>query len=505
MATISINQRVLFGVKIKQLRQQLQLSFAELSEKSGMSISYLNEIEKGKKYPKDDKIQALAKALGTSFDYLTSEKLPKRLEPLGDLLNSNFLNELPLHLFGIDLSKIVDIIANAPTRVGAFIAALIDIAHKYELQQENFYFAALRAYQRLYDNYFEEWEQQVDNFARQYRISAKDTVSLERLYAILEEEFGCVVDKNILGDYPELRQMRSVYLPEENKLLVNSKLSPTQERFMLGKELAFQYLKIKDRILSSAVLRVRSFDEALHNFKASYFSVALLINREALASDLRRLFQQSAWDPQAFIRIMQKYEASPEMFLQRLTNILPRYFGMNDLFFWRFNNSIGQDHYVLTKELQLRRGQQLYGNEARGHYCRRWSALHTLQDLYVQQEQGDYQQPIASIQRSQYMDSGADYLCITLARPGHPTPNTNVSVTIGLAINEQLKRHIRFWESPNIPIRQVNQICERCAAQNCKERAAPPSILDKIAEQNGVLATLDALTHKKVEEDKLVE
>lgn len=499
MANISINQRILFGVKIKQLRQQQEFSFADLSEKSGMSISYLNEIEKGKKYPKDDKIHSLAQALDTSFDYLVSDKLPKRLEPLGDLLNSNFLSELPLHLFGIDLSKVVDIIANAPTRVGAFIAALIDIAHKYELHQENFYFAALRAYQRLYDNYFEEWEQQVDNFARQHRINAGETASLERLYSILEEDFNCEIDRKSLADYPDLRQMRSVYLPDNNKLLVNSNLTPTQERFMLGKELAFQHLKIKDRILSSAVLRLRSFDEALNNFRASYFSVALLINRESLATDLRRFFQQSAWDPKAFMRIMQKYEASPEMFLQRLTNILPRYFEMNDLFFWRFNNSIGQDHYVLTKELQLRRGQQLYGNESKGHYCRRWSALHALQDLYSQQEKGDYQQPIASIQRSQYMNSDADYLCITLARPGHPTPNTNVSVTIGLAVNDTLKRHVRFWESPNIPIKQVNQICERCPAKHCKERVMAPTILEQEAKTNNILATLDQLTKQKSE------
>ena len=57
------NQKIIFGLKVKQLRTELKLSFEDLSKKSGISMSYLNEIEKGKKYPKADKIEILAKYL----------------------------------------------------------------------------------------------------------------------------------------------------------------------------------------------------------------------------------------------------------------------------------------------------------------------------------------------------------------------------------------------------------------------------------------------------------
>ena len=57
------HQRIIFGLKVKQLRQDKGLSFAELAKATGMSVSYLNEIEKGKKFPKDDKVAALALAL----------------------------------------------------------------------------------------------------------------------------------------------------------------------------------------------------------------------------------------------------------------------------------------------------------------------------------------------------------------------------------------------------------------------------------------------------------
>ena len=87
--------RLIFGLKVKELRKQRGYSFAELSKRCGLSVSYLNEIEKGKKYPKTDKILSLAEALDVTYDQLVSLKLSKRLSPIADLLQSNFLQELP--------------------------------------------------------------------------------------------------------------------------------------------------------------------------------------------------------------------------------------------------------------------------------------------------------------------------------------------------------------------------------------------------------------------------
>ena len=46
MSVKSPNDRILFGLKVKQLRGKKSLSFAELSKRTGISVSYLNEIEK---------------------------------------------------------------------------------------------------------------------------------------------------------------------------------------------------------------------------------------------------------------------------------------------------------------------------------------------------------------------------------------------------------------------------------------------------------------------------
>jgi transcriptional regulator with XRE-family HTH domain len=482
----SQNTKIIFGLKVKQLRKEQNLSFQDLKELSGLSVSYLNEIEKGKKYPRADKIEALATALKTTYDELTSQKLSKNLLPLSNLLDSNILHELPFDLFGIDAAKVVEIIANAPTKVGAFISALMEISSKYELQQENFYFAALRSYQELHENYFEELEEQVDKFVAEFRISTNGNVSFDSLARILQKKYRYKIDTDAFRNEPELQIMRSISIPNKKKLLVNYELTDTQRAFQMGKELAFNYLKLKDRIHTSSFLKVGSFDQVLNNFKAAYFSVALLINRDSLVNDLRQFFKLNRWNSTALFAILDKYQASPEMFLHRMAGVLPKFFGIDDLFFLRVNTEIGSDKFYISKELHLNQRQRPHGNEIEEHYCRRWVSLWLLNDLKKLQDAGRYQKPLINVQRSKYFGTDDEYFCITIARPGHPTPNTNISVTLGLLINDKLKETIRFWEDDNIPVKWVNNTCERCSVEDCEERSRPPIIVERLEKQDNL-------------------
>ncbi|PCH75741.1 MAG: DNA-binding protein, partial [Flavobacteriaceae bacterium] len=106
--------RIIFGLKLKQIRTERNLSLFGLSKLSKISKSYLNEIEKGKKYPKTDKIAILSNCLEVPYDDMVSLKLDKNLAPLGEILQSNILKEIPLDLFGIQESDLIDIISNAP-------------------------------------------------------------------------------------------------------------------------------------------------------------------------------------------------------------------------------------------------------------------------------------------------------------------------------------------------------------------------------------------------------
>jgi transcriptional regulator with XRE-family HTH domain len=49
---------------MKRHRTLLGISQMELAERSGLSVGYVGEIEMGRKYPSDKKLEAIAKALG---------------------------------------------------------------------------------------------------------------------------------------------------------------------------------------------------------------------------------------------------------------------------------------------------------------------------------------------------------------------------------------------------------------------------------------------------------
>jgi hypothetical protein len=479
MSTKAQNERILFGLKVKQLRQHLNLSFADLSEKAGMSVSYLNEIEKGKKYPKGEKIQTLAKALQVSPTTLTSYEADEGLATVHDLLQSNFLNELPLERFGIDLAKVVEIIAGAPSRVGAFISTLLELSRNYALHQEHFYFGALRSYLELNNNFFEEIEQAVDRFITEHRIPAHRPLSGEVLRNILEEKYDYLIHENGLDRYPELQGLRALYVPKRKELLLSGGLSPIQRAFEYGKELGFQYLHIKERAYTSSILRGRTFEEVLNHSQAIYFSVALHLPLQAIVQDLQQFFQHQTWDGSAFQQLMRKYEATPEMFYHRLTNILPGFFGIRKMFFLRFVHDPIQNTFEVDKELHLNHKHHPHGNGLYEHYCRRWVSIGLLEELHQLKERGKPSDLLVKAQMSRYYNTSDEYLCITVARPSYPSPNKNVSVTIGLLIDEELRSKIHFLDDVAIPSREVHTTCERCAIENCSERAAEPLIVRK--------------------------
>ena len=119
--------KLIFGLKVQDLRQRAALSYQQLSDRTGLAISYLHGIEKGKKYPKADKILVLADALDTNYDYLVSLEPNKRLRPVIELLRSDFLKVFPLETFGISTTKLLELLVQAPERVNAFIGTIIKI------------------------------------------------------------------------------------------------------------------------------------------------------------------------------------------------------------------------------------------------------------------------------------------------------------------------------------------------------------------------------------------
>jgi len=148
---------IIFGLKLRQARLAKGLSVTELAERSQLSPSYITEIEKGRKYPKADKIMRLAEALGYAYDELVSLRLEPPLSFLETPLTSQLLQDFPLELFGVDPSSIVEVLTRSPAEMSALVKAFQDIARGYAIREEHFYLAALRSYQELNQNTSPTW------------------------------------------------------------------------------------------------------------------------------------------------------------------------------------------------------------------------------------------------------------------------------------------------------------------------------------------------------------
>ncbi len=483
--------KLIFGLKLKQIRTDKNLSLFGLSKLSGLSKSYLNEIEKGKKYPKPDKILLLSEKLDVPYDQMVSLKLDKNLAPIGELLRSKILKEIPLELFGIKESNLIDIVASAPVKVNAFISTIIGIAQHYNFSRESFFLASLRSFQEANNNYFDEIEQQVLTFAKAYHIDLSKSLSSKDLEEILVEEYNYTINTGELGKHEALDNLRSLFVPETKTLLLSAYVNEPQRAFIYAKEIAYNFLAYSDRLYTFPWINFKNFDQVLNNFYASYFAGAMIIPKDQLVQQLEELFKEETFDQEQFLTIAEAYNASPESFYQRLTNILPNSFTIQDLFFLRFTHKLGSKKYHLKKELHLSHHHSPRANETNEHYCRRWVSLKVLNDIKKSKNKHEF-----DIQISDYDGEDKKYIVFSSATKDPFKENQFRSISIGLLINKQLERKIKFLNDPQIKTQNVGVTCQRCAIKNCAERQKPAILLDRIAKNKKIETIVDKLHAK---------
>ncbi|MEK7257493.1 MAG: XRE family transcriptional regulator, partial [Bacteroidota bacterium] len=246
------------------------------------------------------------------------------------------------------------------------------------------------------------------------------------------------------------------------------------------------------------VQKTDSFDHLLNNFLASYFSTALLMDENVLRADIQRIANETAWREDLLTSLLTRYDVTPEMLFQRLTNILPQHFGIRDIFFIRVYGSADLKTFRITKELHLSQLHNPYASALNEHYCRRWVSVNILKRLRAMGRPAASPLDgsgvvVADAQISQYWQTPNQYLCLSLAKPDTVHPKEGVSVTIGLLMNEKLRSQFRFTGDPGIPVRVVNNTCERCSLPDCSERVAAPVFVEREKEVAEVWEVLKGL------------
>lgn len=478
------NLKLILGLKIKHYRQQQGLSLQRLAKLSGLAVSYISEIESGKKYPKPEKLIQLARALNISFDDLVSARVQEDLDPLANLMNSPLVREFPFGLFGVSTRDILQLFGNKPEHAQAFLSTFIQISQAYDMSLENFLFAALRTYQSRQNNYFPEQESQ----AELYRDSLKEASTemggdgsgspgSQVLARLLETMHGYELDWESLNQDPELAKFRSVYREGAPPLLyLNSRLLESQKRFILLRELAFLNLELKTRPFTSSWIQVSSFDQLVNNFIASYFAGAVLLPRSTMSGYIETMRRHSRWNPSILRNPLEKEDVTPEMFLYRMSQILPGEHGVSKIFYLRFTGKVDGPRVHLTKELNMTDDMIPYGLHLHEHFCRRWLPLRLMNQIRGGGAPDEL--PLAGAQRVRFMEGNREYLLLSVARPLSLEEGKLSVMTLGIQMDGEQRQFFPFALDPSIPDEQVHETCERCplSSRDCSLRAAPPRI-----------------------------
>lgn len=96
-----MNSQILFGRKIRAVREATQSSRESVAERAGINANYLGEIERGEKWPSLEVITALADAVSVRptdfFDFeaeeVDSQILMEKLHDILSRLNSEQLGQ----------------------------------------------------------------------------------------------------------------------------------------------------------------------------------------------------------------------------------------------------------------------------------------------------------------------------------------------------------------------------------------------------------------------------
>ena len=474
---------IIFGMKLRQARTEAGFNLTNFAKLCELSPSYVTEIEKGRKYPRADKIMRMADVLGKEYDELVSIKLASSLASLESALSSSVMRRFPFEEFGLEAGDLVTLLTRRPDRASALVHAILEMSRHYALSEEDFLRAALRSYQEIYENYFPELEEAAVNFTNefgdQYGFGEDSPIGLSQLKAILSTTYHYALDDSTLAKKEALKHYRAVSVPaKQPKLFINDTLYSRQVRFVLARELGYRYLGLKERSFTSPPERIESFEQLLNDFKAAYFGGVLLMPRNNMIADIQALFNMPEWQPAPLVNMLKKYDVTPEMLLYRFSELIPQFFGMK-LHFLRFHHTTDSKNYTLAKQLNMNQLLVPSGIGLHEHHCRRWLSVRLLREAEEMKRPSRPEEMPVGVQLSEFIESQDCFLCLGFARQLVLDRNTYSSVIVGFRVDGDLKNQIQFMNDSAIPRVLINETCERChlTAEQCDLRAAAPTIL----------------------------
>lgn len=483
--------RVILGLKIKFLREQRSMSLTDLSKRSGISKSYLNEMENAKKYPKTDKLISLSQVLEESYDDLVSLKFKGELVVLNEALSQLTAHSERFHLLGMDMDMIADMILKQPAAAASFILSFSNLVNVPSVQKDHLIQVSLAAHKQMHHQYFAEIEKAA-SFLRQSFLRTKQSLTTERLLDYIVDRYDITIKHH--NDYNhEILAINVWYDPIKKDLHLYHE--PTHEQLVSDLLKAIYFLEYVDKDISyyAPMPPHKDVESATRYFYSNYFANAFLFPEAPAVKGIQRLLNTKAADAVKINQQIVDSGLTAPLFLERMGSLLHQHFQIQSYMIMRVAATANSDYHSIYIDAKFAQLDYVEPIEYIENYCKKSIARIALNDtredpnraLQIQHALlhiNNIQQPIV-------------ILTATLQDRSDDTPQT---YNLIIMYDDVLQSSFPFLKPPAEPLTNIGLACQSCVVKDCEVRACEPYVMERSRKNKALREALEKLKSKSV-------
>jgi XRE family transcriptional regulator, fatty acid utilization regulator len=447
-----VDQKLFAGPRIRRLRSDLGLTQTRMAEELGVSISYLNLIERNQRPLTAKFLLRLAEVYAVDLRLLSDDAGSGRLADIAEVLSDGLFR-------GADVprSEIQDWAANAPGLTDALVklyAAYRDareagISTGGDAREEGEASALAQVRDVIQDrrNHFPELETLAERIAEDLRLADADLFGA--IAARLADKHAVTVRVLPVDVLPESLRRFDIH---RKQLQLSELLDGPGRTFQSAYQLGLMEARsVIDDIIASTALVDDAAKRILRINLANYFAAALVMPY----ARLHTAAEQVGYDINI---LMARFGASFEQVAHRLTT-LQRPSARGVPFFLIRVDQAGN----VSKRFSAGR----FPFAKYGGTCPLWS-VHSA-----------FRSPGTILPQIVELPDGARYFSVARTARSYITPWGGTEPVFALALGCELKyaRHLVYAKGMNIETPEATPIginCALCDRDNCRQRSGPP-------------------------------
>ncbi|MBX2886799.1 MAG: DUF2083 domain-containing protein [Granulosicoccus sp.] len=446
--------KLFIGEKLRELRDDHDLTQAKFAEKLGLSTSYLNQLENNQRHVTASVLLALAEHYSVDIASLSRHDSDRLLAALVECFADPLFNgkipssrELKLATHNApNVARSLITMHQALRRAGDQLAELDDTITRSGYVSEPTPYEEVRDYFHFVDNYVDALDKAGEKLAN--LIGDKRHLRNQNLLEHLQS-----THKVKIGDKISDRDILRHYDPERKLLRLNGRNSPSTDAFQIAHQIALlDHGSLIDSIITDANFRTPEAKDICRLGLANYFAGATLMPYSDFHSTALSLRHD-------LVNLSTTYDTSIEQVAHRLSTLQRTGKKGVPIFFARIDRAGNITKRHSATKLQFARF---------GSACPLWNAHKA------------FESPGQIITQLAETPDAVQYMClastINKSSGGFSDPVQTYALALGCEVKymDQFVYSDRLNAQASDAFEKIGISCRICERMSCHQRAQPP-------------------------------